>query len=168
MPSERQPYPGDCASAADLLRLAEQYHHAAKLLETLGRRGKPISRAPYRFAAIHAVELYLNALLIHLGHSPSSVRGLLHDMAARTDRAVAGGLSLRQRTGAHLRMIAAAREYQISRYAPELGATLSQVNRLAATLEEVAAKTRAIICEGESPAKMPGRPGVSSGSSKAA
>jgi hypothetical protein len=55
---------------------------------------------------------------------------------------------------------AAAREYQVSRYDPQLGATLSQVNRLAATLEEVATKTRVIICgdknSSAAPSKIPG------------
>ena len=145
MSTERPLYPGGVATAVDLLRLADEYHRAAVLLATLGRRGQPISRAPYRFAAIHALELYLSALLIHLGHMPSTVRGLQHDLAARADRALGGGLSLRKRTDAHLRAMAAVREYQVSRYDPQVGATLSQVNRLAATLEEVATKARAII-----------------------
>ena len=150
--------PSCCGSPTSTAVLPSPWRHwSAKTL-----------RPPDRFAAIHATELYLSALLLHFGDTPAVVRELRHDLVARTDRALARGLVLRRRTDAHLRTMAASHEYQISRYAPELGATLSQVNRLAATLEEVAAKTRAIICEGESPTKMPGRPGVSSGSSKAA
>ena len=161
-------FPGDSTSGAELLRLADEYRRAALALASLERQDTSISRSPYRFAAIHATELYLSALLLHFGDTPAVVRELRHDLVARTGRALARGLVLRRRTDAHLRTMAASHEYQISRYAPELGATLSQVNRLAATLEEVSAKTRAIICEGENPTKIPGRPGVSSGSSKAA
>lgn len=37
-------------------------------------------------------------------------------------------------------MIASTREYLITRYGPELTSTLAQLNRLAATLDEVATK----------------------------
>jgi hypothetical protein len=95
--------------------------------------------------AIHAVELYLNAHLLHAGKQPSLIRGLQHDMAARTDLCVANGLILRKRTIDHLRAIAVNREYLVTRYGPELTSTLSQINRLAATLEEVAAKVSAVV-----------------------
>ena len=37
-------------------------------------------------------------------------------------------------------MIASTREYLVTRYGPELTSTLAQLNRLAATLDEVASK----------------------------
>ncbi|CAN7626667.1 hypothetical protein LJR219_004856 [Phenylobacterium sp. LjRoot219] len=148
MPSDDARYPGDLAGPTDLLRLADEYRRAAGALAAIGRPGDPISRAPYRLSAIHAVELYLNALLLHLGHTPAKVRGLQHDLAARTDLAIAGGLALRKRTEAHLRAMAGSREYLVSRYGPEMTSTLSQVNRLAATLDEVALKVRNMVCRG--------------------
>lgn len=138
-------YPGTLAKPSDVLRLAKEYHNAAIVIADLGRRGDPISRAPYRLAAIHAVELYLNAHLLHAGHEPCRIRGLQHNMAARTDLCLASGLVLRKRTAAHLRAIADNREYLVTRYGPELTSTLSQVNRLAATLEEVASKVGAVV-----------------------
>jgi hypothetical protein len=134
------PYPGDVAAPTEVLRLADEYRQAALAIATHGRRGDPISRAPYRLTAIQAVELYLNALLLHRGTEPSRLRGLQHDLAARADLALENGLVLRKRTTAHLKAMASSREYLVSRYGPELTSTLSQLNRIAATLDEVAAK----------------------------
>ena len=108
-----------------------------------------MSRAPYRLAAIHAVELYLNAFLLHSGLDHGRVRGLQHDLAARTDLSVKCGLLLRKRTATHLRTMAAAREYLVSRYGPELSSSLSQLNRLSATLSEVAGKVGPIVADSQ-------------------
>lgn len=140
MSEDHTPYPGDLAGPAELLKLAEEYRQAALVVAGLGRRGAPLSLAPYRLNAIHAVELYLNALLLHAGLPSSRIRGLQHDLATRTELAVENGLMLRQRTAAHLKAMGSSREYLVTRYGPELTSTLSQVNRLAATLDEVAAK----------------------------
>jgi HEPN domain-containing protein len=143
--STREPYPGDLTGPAEMLRLADEYRQAALLIAGLGRKGDPISRAPFRLTAIHAVELYLNALLLHAGHEPSRLRGLQHDLAARAELSIQFGLSLRKRTAAHLKTLAASREYLITRYSPDLTSSLSQVNRLSATLEEVSTKVRTAI-----------------------
>ena len=141
----RDPHPGELVDPADLVRLADEYRQAALVISGLGRRGDPISPAPYRLTAIRAVELYLNALLLHVGKEPSSVRGLQHDLAARAELAIENGLILRRRTAAHLKAMAVSREYVVTGYGPELASTLSQVNRLAATLDEVAAKVRVAV-----------------------
>lgn len=149
-------YPGEFARPGDLLDLAEEYRKAAHQLAQLGRRRAPLSRAPYRLNAIHAVELYLSAILLHLGHRPSRIRGLQHDLAARADLAIASGLLLRRRTANHLKAMSGAREYVVSRYCTETTATVSQINRLAATLDEVASKATALI-GGETVTARPGR-----------
>jgi HEPN domain-containing protein len=138
-------YPGDAATAEQLLRLAEEYHRAAEILLTQGRRGEPLSRAPCRHTAIHAIELYLNAILLRNGYRASSVRGLQHDFSAKTERAIASGLKLRKRTEEHISALNANREYLVSRYGPEMTSTASQLNRLTATLNEVARKVSAIV-----------------------
>ena len=138
-------YPGELAKPRDLVRLADEYRNAARAVALLGRPREPMSRAPYRLSAIHAVELYLNALLIHAGHEPASVRNLRHDFATRTDLALGCGLTLRRRTAAHLRSLTGNREYLVSRYQPGEADSLSQLNRLAATLEEVAAKVTVVV-----------------------
>ena len=138
-------YPGAFATPSQVLQLANEYRQAAIVIAGLGRRGDPVSRAPYRMAAIQSVELYLNAHLLHVGHEASRVRGLQHDMAARTDLCLASGLILRQRTAAHLRAITVNREYLVTRYGPELTSTLSQINRLAATLAEVSTKVESMM-----------------------
>ena len=139
------PYPGDAASVEQMLLLANEYKESAQLLLPRGRHGVPQSRAPYRLVAIHAIELYLNALLLHAGTTPSAIRGLQHNLALRTDKAIERGLGLRARTAAHLRALTASREYLVSRYDAEMTSTSSQINRLTATLEEVAKKVRKFV-----------------------
>src|SRR3954453_8354346 len=107
---DRNIYPGDLATPDDFRRLAAEYQRAAHHLLELGRRGDPLSRAPYRLSAIHAVELYLSALLLHKGHEADRIRGLQHNLAARVDLAITGGLQLRQRTVTHLRTMSDNRE----------------------------------------------------------
>lgn len=140
MASRLDSYPGQSASVLELRALADEYRHAAHLLLQLGRPGKPLSRAPLRLAAIHAIELYLNALLLHRGHAPAAIRGLQHDLPARAALTREAGLHLRLKTRDHVEALGRNREYLASRYAPEQGASLSEVNRLMATLDEVARK----------------------------
>ena len=90
--------------------------------------------------AIHAVELYLNALLRHRGHSSEHVRGLQHDLRRRIYLAQEKGLLLRHRTAEHLLKLSETREYLVARYDPRTMDQASQLNRLAAPLEEVALK----------------------------
>ena len=91
---------------------------------------------------MHAIELYLNAFLLAGGTPPEQVRSHFHNLAARTESAIASGLVLRKRTAEHLRKMTEDREYLVSRYGPEMTSTLSELNRLMATLEEVSKKTR--------------------------
>lgn len=135
-------YPGSTATPEHIVALAEEYRRAAVALIRAGRKGEPLSRAPGRLCAIHAIELYLNAFLLAGGTPPEEVRSHFHNLAARAERAIASGLVLRKRTAEHLRKMTDDREYLVSRYGPEMTSTLSQLNRLLATLEEVAKKTR--------------------------
>ena len=148
MPEAASSHPRDPPDLQGILDLADEYRAAAQVVAKTVRTGAALSRSPYRLTAIHAVELYLNVLLLHGGHDAAGVRGLQHDLASRADLASKCGLRLRCKTEAHLRTLAASREYLLSRYAPEAAADLSQLNRLAATLEEVAAKVKAIMRPG--------------------
>jgi hypothetical protein len=138
-------YPGASVTAEQVRRLAEEYKKAAQLLISLGPRGDPLSRAPCRLTAIQSIELYLNALLLYVGHEPSRIRGMQHELFARTDLAIASGLRLRKRTATHLSVMTGNREYLVTRYGPEMTATISQINRLTATLEEVANKVTSMM-----------------------
>ena len=140
-----KPYPGELATANDVRLLADHYRKAAHLLQQLGQPGDPLSRAPFRLTAIHAIELYLNALLLHRGIDPRRIRGMQHDLARRTEMANSNGLHLRVRTAAHLWTLAEQREYLVTRYGPDLAGTSSQTNRLAATLDEVAGKVTLLL-----------------------
>ncbi len=149
-------YPGEAATPVQIVLLADEYRSAAEALRPLGRRGVPLSRSPFRLVAIHAIELYLNAALLHAGHSPSRVRGLQHDLAERTQLVSETGIILRKSTVTHLESLSSTREYLVSRYDPDLAAA-SQLNRLSATLDEVATKVnrRVRLAAMASPAKVP-------------
>jgi hypothetical protein len=71
-----------------------------------------------------------------------------HDLAQRAEWARLCGLQLRKRTAAHLSAMMGNREYLVTRYGPEMTSTASQINRLTATLEEVANKVTAIVRTG--------------------
>ena len=137
-------YPGETASPRQVAELADEYRRAADALLGNGRRGAPLSRAPYRFVAIHAVELYLNAMLLKAGYTAIELRRMHHDLASRTRLAVASKLDLRKRTLTHLTRLSETREYLTTRYDPE-ASEASELNRLAATLAEVAAKVTAFV-----------------------
>ena len=143
--SSEKTYAGDTATAEQILCLAREYYRAACVLRQQVRRGKPISRAPFHLSAIHAIELYLNAMLIHSDKGPSSIRGMHHDLQERAQLAVASGLKLRKRTMAHLTAMTGSREYLVSRYDPDALDKLSQINRIEVTLKELAGKVTAII-----------------------
>lgn len=145
MAIEERNYPGELASPRQIHELAEEYRKAANLLLQLGRPGKPLTRAPFRLSAIHAIELYLTALLLHRGHNPNQVRKMQHNLSARTEHALEAGLRLRAKTAKHLQSLSQNREYLVTRYGPELAATASQINRLTATLDEVAIKVTILL-----------------------
>jgi hypothetical protein len=138
-------YPGEEATPRELLTLAEAYRQGAESLFSIGGQKSSLSRLPYRFIAIHAIELYLNAFLQAQGHLPKEIRGLQHNLAARTDRALKAGLKLRARTAEHLRTLTKDQEYLVARYSAKQVSPVSPLNRLEATLREVAKKVEAIV-----------------------
>lgn len=140
-------YPGASANAEEIACLADEYRRAAQTLLQNGRKGAPNSRAPSRLCAIHAIELYLNGFLLHLGEKPEQIRSRQHNLAERTSLALDSGLKLRKKTAEHLIKMTEGREYLISRYGPEMASTLTEVNRLMATLDEVAIKVRKAVLE---------------------
>jgi hypothetical protein len=143
--SVENPYPGEAASPLQLLKLADEYRMAAHTLQVKGRKKEPLSWAPCRLAAIHSIELYFNALLLHKGLSPAKVRAQRHCLVERTRMAQENGLQLRVKTVAHLEAMTGNREYLITRYGPEMTATFSKINRLMATLDEVGRKVVNIV-----------------------
>jgi hypothetical protein len=133
-------HPGDCACVQALLELAADYRRAAHALEKLRRADKSVPFDPIRLVAIHATELHLHAFLRAQGIEGKEIRKLNHDLARMTALAAQKGIVLRGRTAAHLQSMTGAREYRNVRYAPQLQPKSSQINRILATLEEVATK----------------------------
>ena len=140
MPEAKKIYPGEAASVAQLLHMADEYRLAAHALLSGEKPARSHFAAPGRMLAVHAIELYLNALLLHAGIKPGEIRGMHHDISARTTMVTAQGLKLRKLTEAHLKSLAGNREYLVLRYDPGWKASTSQVNRLISTLDEVAKK----------------------------
>lgn len=133
-------YPGETATVGEILRLAGAYHDTARLLSETGCRKHTIARAPLHLTAIHAIELYLNALLLHAGRKQSEVRALRHCLQERAGQAQQAGLQLRKKTHKHLVAMTDNREYLVTRYEPELKTAISNINRLMTTLDEVSKK----------------------------
>ncbi len=131
------PYPGSETGPAEMMRLAEDYRRAAQLLLVAGA-GRDL-RPPGRLCAMHAIELYLNAYLLHHDMTHAEIRRLYHDLGKRTQLAQGHGLVLREKTARHLESLSVNREYLRVRYEPEERAmTRSELNRLKATLDQVA------------------------------
>jgi hypothetical protein len=125
-------YPGDLATPQQIRQLAEEpICYSSSSVGVITYRWHP-----YRSAAVLAIELYQNALLLQQGHDSSYVRSIRHNLTARMEAAIASRLRLRKRTAAHLQEKVEQREYLVSRYGPELTGTISKTNRLMATLEE--------------------------------
>lgn len=137
-------YPGEESTPEELLALADAYKRAAETLLPGSLRGEPHSQAPYRLLAIHAIELYFNAFLVAAGLPPDRVRGYQHNLARRTPLARFHRLILKKKTESHLEALTLGREYLATRYDPRAAAAYP-LNRLKATLNEVAEKVRKII-----------------------
>ncbi len=140
------PYPGSEASVGQILSLADEYLKAAYgLLPQVSKFNPHKSSAPARLCAIHAIETYLNAFLMFHDVSREGLRGLQHNLAQRTEMALTKGLRLRVKTHAHLMRLNDQREYLIVRYGPERLSSISELNRMFATLKEISAKVSAVI-----------------------
>lgn len=135
--------PGKTSEARQILALADAYANAAEQL--LSHKGKMLSKAPFRLAAIHAIELYLNAVLLAHGVAPKQVRGLQHDLSRRLAGAKDAGLKLDTRTANHIGKLSEAQEYLKARYAPDQIADLSPLNRLQRTLEVVRSQAPTLV-----------------------
>ncbi len=144
MTASAAPCPGFTATADEMLRFAETYHRSALRLLEESRGGDAIACAPGRFCAVHAIELYLDAFLRALGESPGRLRAQGHDLRMRAALAMERGLALRAKTRLHLIRLTLDREYLVLRYGPDRASSVSELNRLTATLAEIARKVREV------------------------
>lgn len=136
MPHEKKPDP----TPQEMLRLADEYAAAANKLEQQRSKRQPFAEAPFRLAAIHAVELYLTAVLLAKGHDAKQVGKLRHDLCGRLKRA--GDLSLRRRTISHLSALTECDEYRATRYQPQNLTSPTPLTSMKATLNDVQAKAQ--------------------------
>ena len=142
---KKHAYPGENATIDEMLELAKEYRAAANELKDRGKKGKPITRAPSRLCAVHALELYLSAFLRHCGKSAKEIRGLQHNLEERRKLVRENGLILKLNTENHLVQLTEGREYLVMRYGPEMTSKVTELNRLFATLDEVAKKVIAHV-----------------------
>jgi len=129
----------------ELVELAQSFVAASETYLTLNKKTKSLAQAPYRFNAIHAIELYLTAYLQLNKHEPGEIRDLQHNLKERTARATKAGLVLRKRTISHLGKMTSTREYVETRYHPAALKKLSQPTQLLATLKEVREKVEKAV-----------------------
>ncbi|MBZ7927118.1 hypothetical protein LAC81_34755 (plasmid) [Ensifer adhaerens] len=129
------------ASVRNLLNLAAQYKDATIILGAASNS----SHIPRRLLAFHSIELYLDALLLAKGIDQGTIGGFQRELGERMRIACESGLVLRKRTAAHLASLTPNGEQHIIRCAPERTATLSQINRVMATLEEVSQKVSKML-----------------------
>jgi hypothetical protein len=156
------PAPADTPRANDkpattpqeLVQLAQSYFEASeKFLRPCKKADKKakksphqtLAHAPYRFNAIHAIELYLSAYLQLNKHEPQEIRDLQDNLEERTTRATKAGLVLRKRTISHLGKLTSTREYVETRYHPAALKKLSQPTQLLATLNDVRQKVEKAV-----------------------
>jgi hypothetical protein len=142
-------YPGDRASPYDMTRLADFHRDAAHRSSSSIQMGDPLSAGPTRLLAVHSIELNLSAYLVFQGSTWPEIRKMGHDLAARLACATGKGLVLRGRTAAHICAIARDREYLVARYGSDCLSSASQLNRLLATLEEVARKVSRAVADAQ-------------------
>nr|WP_234914425.1 hypothetical protein [Rhizobium rhizogenes]QCL09444.1 hypothetical protein pC5.7c_577 [Rhizobium rhizogenes]QCL09612.1 hypothetical protein pC5.8a_120 [Rhizobium rhizogenes] len=159
-------YPAKAAGVRDILNLAQQYQDAAS---KLGEGSSKPNQAPRRLLALHTMELYLNAFLLAKGVDPTTIRGFRHDLGERTRLASDAGLILRKRSVAHLATLSSRNEYDAISYAPELMSTLSQMNRLMATVDELSRRVRkALRVRPQPPPALPAAPYAGTGDDRTA
>lgn len=154
-----KPYPGSVADARGILLLAGEYGRTAHVLlkQPQKKKSGAIAHAPARLLANHALELYLNAYLRHLGVTPEKIREINHNYAEKIELAsdinlllgkTSNGLKLKQSTENHLMQMTSDKEYLSARYSPRcMAEAFSEIHRkrLAATLEDIATKIEKII-----------------------
>ncbi len=139
-------YPGSEMSGGQMLALAHEYRRIAVSLDKLQLRNRPITVAPYRFAAIHSIELYLNSFLLFKGIEARAVRELNHDLVRRRELAHDLGLVLRKKTIERIDQIFLNREYLAARYSiahMKRGLEFAQVE---VVMQEIAGKVTKKIC----------------------
>ncbi|MBP7003175.1 hypothetical protein [Amaricoccus sp.] len=135
--------------ADELLSLAGSYHAAAETL--LGAEADAATRAPARFCALQAIELYLDAFLRALGESPGRLRAHGHDLRLRAALAIELGLEIRRKTALHLVRLTLDRENLALRYGPIRPLEPCELNRLRRSLDEIGSKVRAAVAAAPHP-----------------
>jgi hypothetical protein len=138
-------FPGDSMDSLKTLALAAEYEQASIALRKLARRGEFQSFAPFRLAALHALELYFVSFLRMHGVANTEIRSTGHQFCAKMELAARYGFSVRKRTCDHLAQLTGNREYLVTRYDTTMLPLLTQVNRLEATLKEVGANVTLIV-----------------------
>ncbi|EFL88403.1 hypothetical protein [Ahrensia sp. R2A130] len=149
------PYPGDHETAQSLFALAQHYDAAALLVLPMRKKKNAASWAPFRFLSLHAVELYLNAALLHRGQTVADIRGLKHDLIARTDFAESKGLNLEASTVKHLQQTNAKRAYVASRYEAKPRFAPACPAHFEEALKDVAAKVKRMLTTPPPPPPCP-------------
>jgi hypothetical protein len=147
--SETSAYPGEKMSPGQMLALAHEYKRIAQSLDKLEIKSRPIALAPFRFAAIHAIELYINAYLLFRGVEARELRKINHDLVRRQIWAHELGLVLRSKTIERIGQIMLNREYLSARYSVCHVKNGLDFTQLEMVMSELAKKVTMKICNGK-------------------
>lgn len=148
LPGSAQP----ACRAVDLLVLARQYGAAACQLRPHGRE---TGWGPYRFCVLHATELCLSALLLHMGHGWRDIAKMQHDLTQRANLCARHGLTLRRRSLSLLSLLSEKGAYRGARYNPASIADDLHPAQLLALFVDVAQKVSVLIARTPSAALTP-------------
>jgi hypothetical protein len=140
------PYPGSETTHGQMLALAIEYRRIALSLDKLLAEQRPLVIAPYRFAAIHSIELYFNAYLLFKGFSHIELRRSQHDLKHRQLLAHTNGLVLKKKTILMLEQLMMKREYLTARYSISGSKHSLDFPSLERILNELAQKVTYRIC----------------------
>ena len=141
-----QTYPGSDMTYGRMLALAHEYRRIALSLDRLEADKRPLLIAPYRFAAIHAIELYFNAFLLFRGLSHVELRRSHHDLKQRQLLAHSNGLMLKATTVSRLEELMLNREYLSARYSITNLINALDFSSLELIMNELAAKVNYKLC----------------------
>jgi len=133
------------SAAPDLIALANEYAKCANALNGLRKQNRRLQSAPHRFAALHAIDLYLNACLIHLGKGLKHTKSLQHNFYVKFELLELEGFVLKQRFKTYLKLLTDSGEYTQTRYSFHTVSDELSIPQLQALLREIAKKAKDFV-----------------------
>lgn len=157
------PVHGSGVTAYGALAIAEEYKRAAELL---GADAMQSGRMPHRLLALHALERFLRAHLLHTGQTPEAIRDFRHDIEKMRVDCEAHGLRISKQSRHFITAVAAEGDYVRVRYDtgvdyrggdwPPLPRPNASMKLLIEVLDDVSTAVKTIVtAQTDAPATVP-------------